>query len=90
VAVVESSRDIMARSRRLAAYRQAQSQSAYYPKCLQLAPHSGADPARAQTNYLDIGSQKRKTYLVFLTGWFHFQWGENELLMWEHCQASND
>ena len=48
-------------------------------------PHSGAVACPVPTNYVDIDPEKKDIFGIPQLR-FHFQWGQNELLMWEHSK----
>jgi choline dehydrogenase-like flavoprotein len=56
----------------------------YYPATI--GSYIQAPCLPSPTNYVDIDPEKKDIYGIPQLR-FHYQWGENELLMWEHCKA---
>jgi choline dehydrogenase-like flavoprotein len=55
----------------------------YYPATI--GSYIQAPCLPSPTNYVDIDPDKTDIYGIPQLR-FHYQWGENELLMWEHCK----
>jgi len=57
----------------------------YYPAPVDFTIQAPSLPS--PTNYLDLDPEVRDVYGIPALR-FHFQWGQNELLMWEHAKES--